>query len=185
GLYSSLATVQVSLARVHELLDTAPDIVERESPVRLPRVEGAIAFDAVGVDLGRGLVLRSVSFRIAPGERLALVGPSGSGKSTIADLLLRLLDPDSGTVTLDGHDLRDVALEDLRRHVVLVDQQPFVFHTTVADNIRYARPDATEAELQGAASAAGLDELLSRLPDGFATVVGERGAALSAGERQR
>jgi ATP-binding cassette subfamily B protein len=185
GLYSSLATVQVSLTRVHELLDTAPDVVERRSPLRLAGVEGAIAFDGVSVDLGRGQVLRSVSFRIAPGERLALVGPSGSGKSTIADLLLRLLDPDAGLVTLDGRDLRDVALEDLRRHVVLVDQEPFVFHTTVADNIRYARPDAAADEVRDAAHAAGLDELVSRLPEGYATVVGERGAALSAGERQR
>jgi ATP-binding cassette subfamily B protein len=185
GLYSSLATVQVSLIRVHQLLDTAPDVLERRSPVRLARVEGALAFDGVSVDLGRGQVLRSVSFTIAPGERLALVGPSGSGKSTIADLLLRLLDPDSGTVTIDGHDVRDVALEDLRRHVVLVDQEPFVFHTTMADNIRYARPDATDDEIRDAARAAGLDELVSRLPDGLATVVGERGAALSAGERQR
>src|SRR5712671_3169394 len=185
GLYASLATVQVSLARVHELLDAAPDVVERASPEPLPHVEGAIAFDAVSVDRGRGQVLRSVSFRVAAGERLALVGPSGSGKSTIADLLMRLLDPDSGTVTIDGRDLRDVALEDLRRHVVLVDQEPFVFHTTVADNIRYARPGASDGDVRDAASAAGLDELLSRLPDGFTTVVGERGAALSAGERQR
>ena len=185
GLYSSLATVQVSLARVHELLDTAPDVVERPSPVRLARVDGAIAFHDVTIDLGRGQVLRSVSFAIAPGEHLALVGPSGSGKSTIADLLLRLLDPDSGTIALDGHDLRDVALEDLRRHVALVDQEPLVFHATVADNIRYARPDATMDDVRDAACAAGLEELLSRLPDGFATIVGERGAALSAGERQR
>jgi ATP-binding cassette subfamily B protein len=88
-------------------------------------------------------------------------------------------------VTIDGHDLRDVALEDLRRHVVLVDQEPFVFHTTIADNIRYARPGASDGDVRDAASAAGLDALLSRLPDGFATIVGERGAALSAGERQR
>jgi ATP-binding cassette, subfamily B, bacterial len=185
GLYSSLATVQVSLTRVHELLDTPPDVVERPSPARLSRVQGAIALRDVGIDLGRGEVLRSVSFAIAPGERLALVGPSGSGKSTIADLLLRLLDPDSGVVTLDGCDLRDVALEDLRRHVVLVDQEPFVFHTTVADNVRYARPEASIDEVRDAARAAGLDEMVSRLPDGYETVVGERGAALSAGERQR
>ncbi len=185
GLYSSLATVQVSLARVHELLDSAPDVVERPDPVRLTRVAGAIAFHDVTIDLGRGQVLRSASFAIAPGEHLALVGPSGCGKSTIADLLLRLLDPDSGTVTLDGHDLRDLALDDLRRHVALVEQEPYVFHTTIADNIRYARPDATMDDVRDAARAAGLDALLSRLPEGFATIVGERGSALSAGERQR
>jgi len=185
GLYSSLATVQVSLARVHELLDTAPEVVERPAPVRLARVDGAIAFNDVTIDLGRGQVLRSASFAMAPGEHLALVGPSGSGKSTVADLLLRLLDPDSGTITLDGHDIRDLALDDLRRHVALVEQEPSVFHTTVADNIRYARPGATMDEVRDAARAAGLDDLLARLPDGFATIVGERGSALSAGERQR
>jgi len=185
GLYSSLATVQVSLARVHALLDTSPDVVERATAVRLPRVEGAIGFTDVSLDLGRGQILRSVSFAVAPGEQVALVGPSGSGKSTIADLLLRLFDPDEGTVTVDGHDVRDVALDDLRRHVVLVDQEPFVFHATVAENIRYARPDASDEEVRDAARASGLDAFIARLPDGYATIVGERGAALSAGERQR
>jgi ATP-binding cassette subfamily B protein len=185
GLYASLATVQVSLARVHELLDAAPDVTDAESPVTLSRVEGAIAFDRVTIDLGRGDVLRDVSFSIAPGETLALVGPSGSGKSTIADLLLRLIDPDEGTIRLDGHDLRELALADLRRHVVLVDQERFVFHATIADNIRYARPDASDAEVHEAARAAGLDGFIAALPGRAATVVGERGAALSAGERQR
>jgi ATP-binding cassette subfamily B protein len=185
GLYASLATVQVSMTRVHELLDTPPDVTERAEPVRLDRIDGAIEFDGVTIDLGRGQVLAAVSFAVAPGERLAIVGPSGSGKSTIADLLVRLLDPDAGTVRVDGHDVRDLALEDLRRHIVLVDQEPFVFHTTVAENIRYARPDATIEEVRAAAEAAGIDEFVSRLPDGYATIVGERGAALSAGERQR
>jgi ATP-binding cassette, subfamily B, bacterial len=185
GLYSNLATVQVSLARVHALLDATPDVVERAAAVPLPRIEGAIAFKNVSVDLGRGQVLRSVSFAVAPGEQLALVGPSGSGKSTIADLLLRLFDPDEGTVTVDGYDVRDVALEDLRRHVVLVDQAPFVFHASVAENIRYAQPDASDEEVHDAARAAGLEAFIARLPDGYGTVVGERGAALSAGERQR
>ena len=185
GLYASLATVQVSLARVHELLDLPPDVVEKPEPTRLAAVKGDVAFEHVTLDLGRGQVLRDVSFAIAAGERLALVGPSGSGKSTIADLLLRLLDPDSGTIRLDGHDLRDLALDDLRRHVVLVDQEPFAFHTTIGDNIRYARPDASNDEVHAAAKAAGIDEFISRLPAGYATVVGERGSALSAGERQR
>jgi len=185
GLYASLATVQVSLRRVHELLDAPPDVVERAAPVRLERLHGAVAFNEVTVDLGRGAVLKAASFSVAPGERVALVGPSGSGKSTVADLLLRLLDPDGGKITVDGHDLRDVALDDLRRHVVLVDQEPFVFHATVGDNIRYARPDATADEVREAADAAGLGDFIARLPQGWATVVGERGTALSAGERQR
>jgi ATP-binding cassette, subfamily B, bacterial len=185
GLYTSLATVQVSLARVDELLETAPDVVEKDRPRRLADVRGAIAFDRVSIDLGRGQVLCSVSFAVAPGERLAIVGPSGSGKSTIADLLLRLLDPDDGRVLVDGHDVRDVALEDLRHHVVLVDQEPFVFHTTIAENIRYARPEANADDVRAAAEAAGIDAFIARLPDGYQTVVGERGAALSSGERQR
>jgi ATP-binding cassette subfamily B protein len=185
GLYASLATVQVSLARVHELLDTRPEVVEAATPVRLERVSGAIEFDRVSIDLGRGQLLSSVSFSIAPGETLALVGPSGSGKSTIADLLLRLVDPDAGAVRLDGRDLRTLSLHDLRRHVVLVDQEPFVFHATMAENIRYARPDASDTDVRDAARAAGIDAFIAALPDGYATIAGERGAALSAGERQR
>jgi ATP-binding cassette subfamily B protein len=185
GLYASLATVQVSLTRVHELLDTKPEIVEAVHPVRLPHVDGAIEFDRVSLDLGRGALLEDVSFSVAPGEALALVGPSGSGKSTIADLLLRLVDPDEGTVRLDGHDVRTLSLEDLRRRVVLVDQEPFVFHASMAENIRYGRPDASGAEIRDAASMAGIDEFIARLPRGYDTMAGERGAALSAGERQR
>ena len=185
GLYSSLATVQVSLARVHELLDMPPDVVEAPNPLRLTRVEGALAFDNVGVDLGRGQILRAVSFAVAPGETVALVGPSGSGKSTIADLLVRLLDPDEGTVRLDGVDLKLIALEDVRRRVVLVDQEPALLHASIEENIRYARPDASDEEIRQSVSAAGADELIARLPDGLRTIVGERGTALSAGERQR
>jgi ATP-binding cassette subfamily B protein len=185
GLYASLATVQVSMTRVHELLDTPPDVVEPVTPIALPRITGAIEFDNVTIDLGRGQVLESLSFAVAPGERLAVVGPSGSGKSTIADLLLRLFDPDAGTIRVDGHDIRALALHDLRRHIVLVDQEPFMFHTTVADNIRYARPQATLDEVRAAAGAAGIDEFIARLPSGYDTIVGERGSALSAGERQR
>jgi ATP-binding cassette, subfamily B, bacterial len=185
GLYASLATVQVSLARVHELLDTPPDVVEAPAPVRLEVISGAIEFDRVSLDLGRGDLLTSVSFDVAPGETLALVGPSGSGKSTIADLLLRLIDPDDGVVRIDGHDLRAVSLEDLRRHVVLVDQEPCVFHTSMAENIRYARPDASDADVRAAAHAAGIDEFIAALPHGYQTIAGERGTALSAGERQR
>jgi ATP-binding cassette subfamily B protein len=185
GLYSSLATVQVSLARVHELLDTPPDVVEAPNPDRLSRVRGAVEFDRVSVDLGRGQILRAVSFAVDRGETVAVVGPSGSGKSTIADLVVRLLDPDEGTVRLDGVDLRRLSLDDLRRHVVLVEQEPALLHATIEENIRYARPDASEQDVRRSASVAGVDELIARLPEGFRTVVGERGAALSAGERQR
>jgi ATP-binding cassette subfamily B protein len=139
----------------------------------------------VSVDLGRGQILQSVSFSVGPGETLAIVGPSGSGKSTIADLLVRLTDPDVGIVRLDGLDLKRVSLEDVRRHVVLVDQEPPLLHASIEENIRYVRPDASEADVQQAVIAAGVDEILARLPAGIRTVVGERGLALSAGERQR
>ncbi|HEY2905582.1 MAG TPA: ABC transporter ATP-binding protein, partial [Vicinamibacterales bacterium] len=185
GLYASLATVQVSLSRVQELLDAKPDVVEQQSPVRLARVSGALAFDKVSLDLGRGQILASLSFAVAPGEMVALVGPSGSGKSTIADLLLRLIDPDQGAIYVDGHALTTVSLEDLRRRIVLVDQEPFVFHASIIENIRYARPEASDEDVRIAARAAGLDGFIGRQPDGYATIVGERGAALSAGERQR
>ncbi|MDP2055293.1 MAG: ATP-binding cassette domain-containing protein, partial [Acidobacteriota bacterium] len=109
----------------------------------------------------------------------------GVGKSTLAYLATRLLDPDSGVVRLDGHDLRDLQLDDLRRHVVLVEQEPTLFHASVADNIRYVRPAATDAEVMRAAEAAGIARFIAALPSGFATLVGERGLALSAGERQR
>jgi ATP-binding cassette subfamily B protein len=145
-----------------------------------------VRFEEVSLSFDRGgPVLDGVSLAIEAGETLAVVGPSGSGKSTIADLLLRLLDPDAGTVRLDGHDLRSVRLTDLRRHVVLVDQEPFVFHASIAENLRYARPDASQGDLEEAARAAGIDSFIHGLPLKYDTPVGERGTALSAGERQR
>ena len=187
GLWANLATARVSLHRVQEILDVAPDVQESPSPTTPPeRPRGDVVFSNVSYSYGRGEpVLEDVSFRVSSGEVLAIVGPSGSGKSTVADLLVRHADPDSGTVSLDGIDLRDLSLTALRSQVVAVDQTPFVFHASIEENIRYAKPDATEAEVTAAAMSAGLAELLDRLPDRLATVVGERGLALSAGERQR
>jgi ABC-type multidrug transport system fused ATPase/permease subunit len=130
-------------------------------------------------------VLDTVSFAVEPGQSLALVGASGSGKSTIASLATRLLDPDSGVVRLDGHDLRTVALRDVRQHVVLVEQEPVLLHASLMENVRYVRPIATLAEVREAVDAAGLTEFVDTLPQRYDTVVGERGLALSAGERQR
>lgn len=191
GLYTNLAAARVSLRRVLEILDAPIEVQEPAEPVALSgpgasAVRGEVVFDNVSLSFDRGArVLDRLSFRVAPGETLAIVGPSGSGKSTVADLLVRLLDPDEGTITLDGHDLKTVRLEHLRRAVGIVDQEPCILHASIAENIRYAKPDATDDEVTAAARQAALQPFIDRLPQGYDTIVGERGAALSAGERQR
>lgn len=186
GLYASLATARVSWHRVAQLLDAPLDVVELPAPRRLAAARGELSFDRVTLTTDRGQrVLEEVSIDVRPGEAVAIVGASGSGKSTIACLAVRLLDPDSGVVRLDGHNLRSLALEDVRRHVVLVEQEPIVLHGTIADNIRYVRPDASDEAVRRAAEAAGLASFIEALPERERTVVGERGMAVSAGERQR
>ena len=186
GLYASIATARVSLRRVHEILDTPPDVIESGDAVPLPDARGEVVLDDVSFTFDRGApVLDRARLTIAAGERVAIVGTSGVGKSTIADLLVRQLDPAAGRILLDGRDLRTLRLADVRRHIVVVEQDPFIFNTSVADNIRYGRPDAPTADVVAAARAAGLGDLLDRMPQGVDTPVGERGRALSAGERQR
>jgi ATP-binding cassette subfamily B protein len=186
GLYGSLATAQVSWRRVAEVLDTAPEVVEAPDAVALSEVKGAVEFDGVTLSYGRGgAVIEDIGFRVDPGQTLAVVGASGSGKSTVSDMLLRLLDPDAGAVRLDGHDLKRLRLADLRRHIQVVEQEPLLFHASVESNIRYANPDATDAEVIAAVETVGLTTFVAALPDGLRTVVGDRGMALSAGERQR
>jgi ATP-binding cassette subfamily B protein len=186
GLWANFATAKVSLGRVHEILDVEPEVSERPDPVALPVVHGSVTFEGVTFTFGRGgSVLEDVSFQVGPGEILAVAGASGSGKSTIADLLARHFDPDAGRISLDGVDLKDISLTDLRRQIVTVNQEPFVFHASIAENILYARPEASPNDVAEAARAAGLDDFLSGLPQGLDTTVGERGLAMSAGERQR
>jgi ATP-binding cassette subfamily B protein len=186
GLYASLATARVSWRRVLELLDAPVDVQQSSSAQPVSSVRGDIAFERVSLTTERGQqVLSDVSFSVRPGECVAVVGASGSGKSTIALLGTRLLDPDSGTVRLDGRDLRDLDLTDLRTHVVLVEQEPTLLHGTIADNIRYVKPSATTESIAAAARAAGIAVFIESLPDGYQTIVGERGLAMSAGERQR
>ena len=186
GLYANLASARASLVRVHELWDTPLDVVEAEGAERLERASGALVLEDVRLGFGRGgEVLEGVSLEVPAGQVVALVGASGSGKSTIADLLSRQLDPDGGRVLLDGRDVRALALGDVRRNVAVVEQDPFIFHASIAENVRYAKPDATDPEVAGALAAAALDGLLASLPEGAETVVGERGRQLSAGERQR
>jgi ATP-binding cassette subfamily B protein len=186
GLYAGLATARVSWGRVVEILDARPEVEEAPDATATAEVRGEIALDGVSFAYDRGApVLEDAMLRVPAGESLAIVGASGSGKSTIADLLLRLVDPDRGRVLLDGRDLRSMKLADVRRHIALLEQTPFVFHATIAENIRYARPEASLDEVRAAAAAAGLDAAVRAWPESYDTVVGERGLALSAGERQR
>lgn len=185
GLTSSLASARVSLGRIFELMDTTPEVVEQSPAHRLSRVRDSIRLESVSIRYDRHPVLRDVSLEIPAGSFCAVLGPSGVGKSTLADLLVRYLDPDQGRVLIDGTDIRELSLEDLRRQVVLVDQSPFLFHASIAENIAYAFPGATQEMIEEAAQAAGLAEFIARLPEGFQTLTGERGLAVSAGERQR
>ncbi len=192
GLYTAVATAKVSWHRVLELLDAPIDVQEAPNAAPLTQVRGTLALDHVSLTTDRGVrVLDDVSFEAAPGHSVAIVGASGSGKSTIAALILRLIDPDSGTVRLDGRDLRSVRLGDIRQHVVLVEQEPTLLHATIAENLRYGIADqcepgaATDAALRRAAESAGVNGFIDSLPQGFDTMVGERGLQLSAGERQR
>jgi len=186
GIYASLASVRASLARVYALVDRRPDVAESAAALPLPEARGQITLEGVSFGFGPGrAVLDHVDLDVAAGQVVALVGASGSGKSTLADLLCRHLDPGGGRVLLDGRDLRDLSLTDVRRHIGVVEQDPFIFHASVAENVRYARPSATAEEVSRAVRAAGLEETVAALPAGVETVVGERGRQLSAGERQR
>ena len=186
GLYASLATAKVSWSRVREILDAPLDVVERDDAQVMTSADGELTFEGVTLTTDRqARVLDGVSFVARPGRAVAIVGGSGVGKSTIASLATRMLDPDAGSVRLDGLDLRSIRLADVRRHVALVEQEPTLLHATIAENIRYVQADASDADVQRAAEAAGIALFIEALPEGYHTMVGERGLALSAGERQR
>jgi ATP-binding cassette, subfamily B, bacterial len=186
GIYSTLQGARPSLDRVVEVLDAQAEVVERPGAPALERVRGELRFEDVwfGYEPERP-VLRGVSLAAAPGEVVAIVGPTGAGKSTLVGLVPRFFDPGRGRVLLDGHDLRDVRLAQVRASVSLVLQESFLFPFSIAENIAYGRPSADRAEIEAAARAANAHEFIARLPDGYDTVVGERGATLSGGERQR
>jgi ATP-binding cassette subfamily B protein len=185
SLTSSLASARVSLGRIFELFDTAAEVTEVSGALALPPVRGSIRLEGVSLRHDRAAVLDDVSLEIPAGSVCAILGPSGVGKSTLADLLVRYLDPDEGRILIDGTDIRQLRLADLREQIMLVDQSPYLFNATIAENIAYARPGASHGEIELAGSAAGLDELIARLPQGYQTLAGERGMALSVGERQR
>ncbi|MFD5569109.1 ABC transporter ATP-binding protein [Streptomyces cadmiisoli] len=182
--------IQTSLAlfqRIFEYLDLPVDITERERPVHLDRVKGEVRLDGVAFhyDTESGPVLDGIDVTVPAGGSLAIVGSTGSGKSTLGYLVPRLYDVTDGRVTLDGFDVRDLDFDTLARAVGVVSQETYLFHASVADNLRFAKPDATDEELHAAARAAQIHDHIAALPDGYDTVVGERGHRFSGGEKQR
>jgi ATP-binding cassette subfamily B protein len=172
--------------RIFEVMDTMPDVQDDPESVPVPHIKGDIEFQGVtfGYDKHQP-VLKEVDFAVKAGEMIGLVGHSGSGKTTTVNLVCRFYDPNEGAITLDGIDLRKVKLSDLRRQIGVVLQDPFLFNGTVAENIAYGKPDATREEIMAAAKAANAHEFIMKFPDGYDTLVRERGQRLSAGERQR
>ncbi|WP_320784821.1 ABC transporter ATP-binding protein [Streptomyces sp. CRN 30] len=190
SLLSTGVQIQTSLAlfqRIFEYLDLPVDITERTDPLRLDRVKGEVRFEEVEFRYdGEGAaVLDGIDITVPAGGSLAVVGPTGAGKSTLGYLVPRLYDVTGGRVTLDGVDVRDLDFDTLARAVGVVSQETYLFHASVADNLRFAKPDATDAELVAAAKAAQIHDHIAGLPDGYDTVVGERGHRFSGGEKQR
>ena len=184
-LYNSYQQGRAAVGKLADLLGTEPSVPERAGAVDLPPIAGRIELDDVEFGYEPGTpVLTGVDLHIGEGETFALVGPTGAGKSTIAKLVTRFYDPSAGSVAIDGHDLRDVTLRSLRRQLGVVPQEPFLFHASIRENVAFADPDASEQDVWEACRAVGLDELVARLPDGLDSPCHERGASLSAGERQ-
>lgn len=176
----------VGFRRALAILDTPPVITEKPVPLRLAKAKGHIGFRGVSFAYPSSpAILRGVSFHIPAGMRVGIVGPSGAGKSTLVNLLTRFLDPSDGTVLLDGRDVRDYRLPDLRSQFAIVPQDPQLFSTTIAENIRYGNLQATAEQIEAAAQAAHADSFIKSMPQGYDTPVGERGSRLSGGERQR
>ncbi len=185
--FLALQKARVSLQRVEEILDLEP-VQSQYGTETIPAssVRGRVVFDQVCFEYEPGkTVLNALSLQLAPGTTTAVVGPSGVGKSTLCHLLMRLLDPLSGRIELDGINLNRLCSSWLRKQVAMVSQDIFLFHTTIWENIRFARPDATDEEIQAAARAACVDEFVQKLPHGYQTEVGDRGIRLSGGQRQR
>jgi ATP-binding cassette subfamily B protein len=184
--YNQLQSASAALGKLFSLLDTEPKVVDRTGATDLPvEIEGSVRFESVSFGYVPDLpVVVDVELEIPPGQRVAIVGETGAGKSTLARLVLRFYDPDRGAVMLDGHDLRGVTLESRPRHVVLIPQEGFLFNGTLRDNLSYAHPGATDADLWSVCGAIGIEEWVRQLPERLDTLVRERGSRFSAGERQ-
>ncbi len=174
-----------SLKRLREILDAVPTIAAPDSPVRLDRPRGELAFENVSVRFGDVVALDGINLKIPAGQTAAIVGRTGSGKTTLLNLVPRLLDPTSGRVTLDGVDLRTLDPRELRRHIGFVPQETFLFSTTLEENIALGVPDARRAEIEAAALKSGLSDDIAGFPGGYETMIGERGITLSGGQKQR
>ncbi len=197
-LYATYQSGMAALEKIFQLLDVRPDLTDREDALELGRIRGEVSFDDVsfaytrpvserssnGSEPEQVLALDHVSLDIPPGQTVALVGATGAGKSTMAKLIARFYDPTSGAVLVDGHDLREVSSSSLRSQMGIVPQEAFLFSGTVAENIAFGRPGAQESQIRDAAATVGAEEFISELPNGYDTEVGERGAQLSAGQRQ-
>jgi ATP-binding cassette subfamily B protein len=190
---SDLANVHVDLMTSYAYFDRVFAVLDRQSPLRdtaeaqaLPRPMGRVEFKNLSFAYERdGVALSNVDLNVPAGMTIGVVGPSGAGKSTLASLLMRLYDPTQGAVLIDGQDVRDVTQASLRAHMAVVTQETFLFHTTVLENLRYGSPQATRAQVESAAKRAQIHDLIASLPEGYNTIVGERGYRFSAGERQR
>ena len=182
--YNSFQSASAALEKISGLLEEVPSVRAAEHPVPLPKASGHLRFDGVRFGYGEATVLPDLDLDIPSGQIIALVGQTGAGKSTVAKLVARFYDVNSGRITLDGVDLREVAPRDLRRAVVMVTQEAYLFSGTVRDNIALARPDASDAEIEAAARAVGAHDFITALPEGYDTDVNKRGGRVSAGQRQ-
>ena len=186
GFASRLVLLMPSLSEMFAVLDARTTVPEKPDAIDIPRAKGEVAFEDVAFAYPGGQPIFShVNFSAAPGKTIALVGPTGAGKSTAMALLQRLWDPKEGRVTLDGHDLRDVSLESLRRNIGVVFQESMLFNRTIRENVLVGRPDATQEELEQACRLAEAHDFIQRQPRGYDTMIGERGSSLSGGQRQR
>lgn len=186
GLWNNLQSGLAATERVFPILDEVPEVADADGARPLPPFTDRIEYQRLTFAYRTGdPVLRTIDLEILKGMRVAFVGPSGAGKTTLIDLLLRFHDPDAGAVRIDGHDLRGVTLASLRSRIALVSQEVLLFNATVNDNLRYAKPDATRDQIEAAAKAAGAHDFIAALPEGYDTLIGERGVRVSGGERQR
>jgi len=185
-IYGTIQRAMAAVDRVFGVLDMEETIHDKEGAAPLPEIEGRVAFEDVSFSYKDGVpALSHVTLEASPGQLIAFVGPSGAGKSTIANLIPRFYEVNEGAIRIDGHDVRDVTLDSLREQIGIVPQETMLFSSSVRENIRYGRLDATDAEVEEAARAANAEEFIRQLPDGYETKIGERGLNLSGGQRQR